>query len=116
MKKIALSLIAIAIATSTFAQDATTGPQIPDFKNTPMGLKPDGSLAKLEKPTQELKSKTKGFSYGAKVVSFLNILGAVSPVNIPASKAKFIVKMQDEETDPEGMLYITKVSVAKDSR
>ena len=57
-----LSLVAIAIsAGAAVAQDA----QIPDFKNSPMLIKADGSLGKLEQPAQETKSKQKGFSYGA---------------------------------------------------
>ena len=113
MKKTMLALIAVVISAGfVLAQE----PQIPDFKNTPMLLKKDGSLAKLEKPTQEVKSKTKGFSFGASAVSFLNILNGHSPIKIDASEAQFIVKMQDAETDPEGSIYITKVIVAKDTR
>ncbi len=109
-----LSLVAIAISVgAAVAQDV----QVPDFKNSPMLVKADGSLGKLEQPAQETKSKQKGFSYGASQVTFLNILGGYSPVKVDASAASFIVKMQDEETDPEGMLYITKVIVAgKDTR
>lgn len=113
MKKTVLSIVAVAVTVaSVFAQE----PQIPDFKMSPMLINADGSLAKLEKPTQEFKSKTKGFSYGASVVSFLNILGGHSPVTIDPNDAKFIVKMNDAETDPEGTIYITKVIVAKDTR
>ena len=65
-----LSLVAIAIsAGAAVAQDV----QVPDFKNSPMIVKADGSLGKLEKPTQETKSKQKGYSYGASTVTFLNI-------------------------------------------
>ena len=57
MKKTMLLLTAVIIsAVSVFAQDA----QIPDFKNSPMLLKKDGSISKLEKTTTEVKSKTKG--------------------------------------------------------
>lgn len=95
-----------------FAQD----PQIPDFKMSPMLLKADGSLSKLEKPTNEVKAKTKGFSYGASTVTFINILGGHSPVKIDPKDAQFIIKLNDAETDPEGVLYLTKVIVAKDTR
>jgi hypothetical protein len=113
MKKLTFLLAAIAmIATTTFAQDV----QIPDFKLTPMLLKKDGSLSRLEKPTTEVKSKTKGFSYGASAVTFLNILGGSSSVKIDPNDANFIIKLNDAETDPEGFLYITKVIVSKDTR
>jgi len=113
MKKLTFLLAAIVtIATTTFAQDV----QIPDFKLTPMLLKKDGSLGRLEKPTIEVKSKTKGFSYGASVVTFLNILGGNSSVKIDPNDATFVIKLNDAETDPEGFLYITKVIVSKDTR
>lgn len=114
MKKVFSTIIAIAVsASAAFAQEQA----VPDFKNTPMLIKADGSLGKLEKPTVETKTKTKGYSYGASQVTFLNILGGYSPIKIDASAAKFIVKMQDEETDPEGAIYITKVIIAgKDTR
>ena len=113
MKKTMLLLVAVVIsASAVFAQEA----QIPDFKNTPMLLKADGSLSKLEKATSEVKSKTKGFSYGASVVTFINILGGHSPVKIDPKDAQFIMKLNDAETDPEGVLYLTKVIVSKDTR
>ncbi len=114
MKKTMLLLLVVAIATTGFV--ALQDPQIPDFKNTPMLVKADGSLSKLEKPTQEVKSKTKGFSYGASAVTFLNILGGHSPIKIAPKDAVFIVKLADAETDPEGTVYFTKVIVAKDTR
>lgn len=107
-----LLVTAIISAGFLFAQDA----QIPDFKNTPMLVKADGSLGRLEKPTIEVKSKSKGFSYGASVVTFLNILGGNSPVKIDPAEASFIIKLNDAETDPEGYLYITKVIVSRDTR
>jgi|ERR1043165_3962811 hypothetical protein len=112
MKKTMLLLIAVVISAGAFAQE----PQIPDFKNTPMLLKKDGSLGKLEKANSEIKAKTKGFSYGASVVSFINILGGHSPVKIDPADAQFILKLADAETDPEASLYLTKVIVAKDTR
>lgn len=113
MKKTMTLLFAVMLSTAfVFAQDV----QIPDFKMSPMLIKKDGSLAKLEKPTMEVKSKTKGFSYGASVVTFLNLMGGHSPVQIDPSEANFIIKLNDAETDPEGILYLTKVIVAKDTR
>lgn len=112
MRKTTMLFVAVLAATFAFAQDV----QIPDFKMTPMLVKADGSLSKLEKPTQEVKSKTKGFSYGASVVTFLNILGGSSPVKIDPNEASFIIKLTDAETDPEGTVYFTKVTVAKDTR
>ncbi|MBL0308696.1 MAG: hypothetical protein IPP77_03125 [Bacteroidetes bacterium] len=111
-KTISIFLAVILSSAFVFAQDV----QIPDFKMSPMLIKKDGSLSKLEKPTMEIKSKTKGFSYGASVVTFLNLLGGHSPVKIDPSDAQFIIKLNDAETDPEGILYLTKVMVAKDTR
>ena len=114
MKKTMLALMAVVISAGfVFAQE----PQIPDFKNSPQLIKADGSLAKLEKPTQEIKSKMKGMAgYGGSMTTFLNILGGHSPVKIDPSAASFIVKLNDAETDPEGTIYFTKVIVAKDER
>ena len=113
MKKTVLLLVAVAVSAGfVFAQDV----QIPDFKMTPMVIKADGSLSKLEKPTQEVKSKTKGFSYGASAVTFLNILGGHSPIKLDPKDASFVVKLYDAETDPEGTIYFTKVIVSKDTR
>jgi hypothetical protein len=113
MKKMTMIMVALmATVGVTFAQEV----QIPDFKMTPMLIKADGSLGKLEKPTQEVKSKTKGFSYGASAVTFLNILGGSSPIKIDPKDASFVVKLTDAETDPEGTIYITKVIVSKDTR
>ncbi|MBX2904187.1 MAG: hypothetical protein KF872_11600 [Chitinophagales bacterium] len=113
MKKVtAIFASFMMLATIGFSQ-AT---QIPEFKNVPMLLKADGSLAKLEKQVAEVKSKTKGFSYGASVVTFVNILGEKSPVVIDPSEASFIVKLPDADTDPETAWNLTKVIPAKKSR
>jgi hypothetical protein len=102
----------VLIAGTGFSQTQ----QVPEFKNTPMLLKKDGSLAKLEKQVAEVKSRVKGFSYGAKSVTFVNILGENSPVVIDPADAQFIVKLPDAETDPETAWNLTKVISAKKSR
>ncbi len=112
MKKVTFLLATILTATIGFSQ----APQIPEFKNVPMLLKADGSLGKLEKVVAEVKSKTKGFSYGASVVTFVNILGEKSPVVINPADASFIVKLPDADTDPETAWNLTKVIPAKKSR
>lgn len=113
MKKVTTLFASVMMLSAvTFGQTA----QIPDFKNVPMLLKADGSLAKLEKVVAEVKSKTKGFSYGASVVTFINILGEKSPVVIDPADASFIVKMPDAETDPETAWNLTKVIPAKKTR
>jgi hypothetical protein len=113
MKKMTMILVAVlATAGVTFAQDV----QIPDFKMTPMLIKADGSLGKLEKPTQEVKSKTKGYGGITSSTTFLNILGGSSPVKIDPAAAQFVVKLYDAETDPEGTIYFTKVIVSRDTR
>jgi hypothetical protein len=114
MKKTLLLFIAVAISAGfVCAQDT----QIPDFKMTPMLIKADGSLSKLEKPTQEVKSKMKGVAgYGGSMTTFLNILGGHSPIKLDPKNANFVVKLTDAETDPEGIIYFTKVIVSKDTR
>lgn len=112
MKKTLVLLTAVISSAFLFAQEI----QMPDFKMSPQLVKADGSLSKLEKPTIEVKSKSKGFSYGASVVTFLNILGGHSPIKIDPKEATFVIKLNDAETDPEGILYITKVIVSKDTR
>lgn len=113
MKKVTTLFASIMmIATVGFSQT----PQIPEFKNVPMLLKSDGSLAKLEKQVAEIKTKQKGFSYGASYVTFVNILGEKSPVVIDPSEAQFIVKLPDADTDPETAWNLTKVIPAKKSR
>lgn len=113
MKQITLLLIfCVSMAGTGFSQTQ----QVPEFKNTPMLLKKDGSLAKLEKQVAEVKTRVKGFSYGAKQLTFVNILGENSPVTIDPSDAQFIVKLPDAETDPETAWNLTKVIVAKKSR
>ena len=111
-KQFLLLLIGAMSLNLVSAQDA----QVPDFKNTPQLVKPDGSLSKLEKPTQEMKVKEIGFSYGKKKVTFLNIIGGNSPTKIDPTKATFIIKLSDAETDPEGMIYFTKLERLKSSR
>ena len=111
-KQFLFLLIGVMSLTLVSAQDV----QVPDFKNTPQLVKADGSLSKLEKPTQEIKEKEIGFSYGKKKVTFLNILGGSSPTKIEPGKATFIIKLADAETDPEGIIYFTKLERLKSSR
>ncbi len=113
MKKLKM-LFAVAIITASFA--FVQGPQVPEFKMVPMLVNADGSLGKLEKQVAEVKTKTKGFSYGASVVTFVNILGEHSPVQIDPDKAQFMVKLPDADTDPETAWNLTKVIPAKKSR
>jgi hypothetical protein len=118
MKKAVLSMLAAVFFTgAAFAQT----PQIPDFKNTPMILKADGSLDKLEKQTSEMKSKNNGsyFSYAGNnsqsTSEFIEILDSKSPVKV-STKAQFIIKLADAETDPETAIYLTKVTSKKKTR
>ena len=104
MKKFTLSMAALLLtAVVLFAQD----PQVPDFKNTPMILKKDGSLAKLEKQTSEIKHKAKAMGYGG-TSTYLNFTDGASPVRL-STDAVFIIKVADAETDPETVFYVTKV-------
>jgi len=97
MKKIFLTLLTVVFALgTTFAQT-----QIPDFKNSPMLLKSDGSLEKLEKQSSELKTKAVPY---VGVTRFISILGSKSPVRVKAN-AQFIIKV-DADTDPETVFYV----------
>jgi hypothetical protein len=58
--KLLLLLLVFSQIGILMAQD----PQVPDFKNSPMILKKDGSLGKLEKQTSEIKHKAKAMGYG----------------------------------------------------
>lgn len=119
MKKIKM-LVAAVIATTglVFAQT----PQIPEFKNTPMILKADGSLEKLEKQTASIRDKGGSNpwanAYGGaanKKVEFIQITGAASPVRVPTD-VTFIFKAASEDVDPEGVFIIYEAVVVKNTR
>ena len=120
MKKTILSLFA-AVAVTGFASAQTV--QIPEFKNSPVLLKADGSLEKLEKQTSALKDKggsnafANAYSFGktAGSVQYINCLGASSPVSVPTT-ATFVVKLSDAETDPDGTFVLTEAVVVKNMR
>ena len=98
MKKTLLTLLTVAIGFgATFAQTQ----QIPDFKNSPMVLKKDGSLEKLEKQNSEIKVKAVPY---VGTTRFISITGGKSPVRVKPD-ATFIVKV-DAETDPETIFYV----------
>ena len=97
MKKTLFTLLAVAISFgATFAQT-----QVPDFKNSPMLLKADGSLMKLEKQNSEIKTKAVPY---VGVTRFISITGGKSPVRVKPN-ATFVMKI-DAETDPETVFYI----------
>ncbi len=89
-------------------------PQIPDFKNSPMILKKDGSLGKLEKQTSEIKHKAKAMGYGG-TTTYLNFTDPKSTVRT-GTDVVFIIKLNDAETDPESVFYLTKVQHGSKSR
>ena len=98
MKKVISVLVAaIMLAGTVNAQQA----QVPDFKNSPMVLKKDGSLEKLEKQNSEIKVKQVPY---VGTTRFISITGGKSPVRVKAD-ATFIVKV-DAETDPETVFYV----------
>ena len=76
-------------------------PQVPDFKNSPMILKKDGSLEKLEKQNSEIKVKSAPY---VGTTRFISITGGKSPVRVKPDVV-FIVKV-DAETDPETVFYV----------
>ena len=120
MKSTFLSLFA-AIAVVGFVSAQT--PQIPEFKNSPMLLKNDGSIEKLEKQTASIKDKggsnpwanAYSFNRTAGSIQYINCVGASSSVSVPTT-ATFIVKLTDEETDPEGTFVLTEAVVVKNMR
>ncbi len=97
--------------------------QTPEFKNSPMYLKADGSLDKLEKQTAAIKDKggsnafANAYSFGktAGSIQYINCIGAESSVVLPIS-ATFVVKLKDEDTDPEGTFVLTEAVVVKNMR
>lgn len=114
MKKVFLAIAVVAISAGTvFAQDEVP---VPDFRNTPYLLKEDNTLGKLERPTKEVKQKSVGFSYGASTVTFINIIGGKSPIQVDPEKAVFVIKLADAEVNPDGLVYFSKVVSLKKSR
>lgn len=111
MKKIILLFTAAVIATGSLLAQAAT-PQIPDFKNSPMLLKSDGTIEKLEKQSSEIKMKMNPY---VGQTQFLNILGGKSPVRVRPT-VNFIIKLADAETDPETVFYLTKTIDSKKNR
>ena len=99
------------IAASLFNTVSAQTPQVPDFKNSPMILKTDGSLEKLEKQNSEIKVKNVPY---VGTTRFINITGGKSPVRV-APDAVFIVKV-DAETDPETVFYLQDAKGGKKSR
>lgn len=98
--------------------------QVPDFKNTPMILKADGSLGKLEKQAATKRDKggsnpwANAYTYGAtanKTVEFVSITGLASDVVLPTN-AQFIFKAASEDVDPEGVFILYKAVVTKKAR
>lgn len=120
MKKTFLTLLtAIAVASFVSAQDVKT----PEFKNSPMLLKADGNLEKLEKQTSTIKDKggsngfANAYSFGktSGSIQYINCTGAESTVTVPTT-ATFVVKLTDVETDPEGTFVLTEAVVVKNMR
>jgi hypothetical protein len=120
MKKTLLILATFVVASAfTRLQE----PQTPEFKNTPMYLKADGSLDKLEKQTAALKDKggsnafANAYSFGktAGSIQYINCTGASSTVVLPTT-ATFVVKLTDVETDPDGTFVLTEAVVVKNMR
>lgn len=120
MKKTFLALLtAVSIVGSVSAQDVKT----PEFKNSPMLLKADGTLDKLEKQTSTIKDKggsngfANAYSFGktSGSVQYINCTGAESTVTIPTT-ATFVVKLTDTETDPDGTFVLTEAVVVKNMR
>ena len=98
MKKAIVILAAVIMWTGAINAQQ---PQVPDFKNSPMILKKDGSLEKLEKQNSEIKVKQVPY---VGTTRFISITGGKSPVRVKTD-VTFIVKV-DAETDPETIFYV----------
>ncbi|MCX6198286.1 MAG: hypothetical protein NTY88_03560 [Bacteroidetes bacterium] len=116
MKNVLLTISILVMASSLVSA------QVPEFKNTIMVVKSDGTLDKTEKQTATLKNKGGnrgggwGYSFGASGdMEYITLQGLKSPVRL-ASGTTFIVKLTDAETDPESAFYLTEVVVAKNTR
>ena len=120
MKKTFLILSTIALSAGFISAQTS---QVPEFKNTPMLLKSDGSLGKLEKQTAAIKDKggsngfANAYSFGktSGSIQYINCIGASSDVTVPTT-ATFIVKLNDAETDPDGTFILTEAVVVKSNR
>lgn len=120
MKK-AIFILLTFVITVGFAplQEAQT----PEFKNSPMYVKADGTLEKLEKQTAALKDKggsnsfANAYSFGktSGSVQYINCTGAASTITLPTT-ATFMVKLTDVETDPDGTFVLTEAVVVKNMR
>jgi hypothetical protein len=114
-------ILATFVATAAFAPLQEV--QTPEFKNSPMYLKADGSLDKLEKQTSAIKDKggsnafANAYSFGKTngSIQYINCIGASSSVTLPTT-ATFVVKLTDVETDPEGTFVLTEAVVVKNMR
>ena len=118
MKKYILMMpLLILNVYATFSQ----GQQLPDFKNEPMLVNKDGSVAKLEKAKSvSSTANIHGTSvdpldnpYAASTM-YINCVETKSAVRADTS-TKFIVKL-DEETDPETIFFLTRARVVKNTR
>lgn len=116
MKKLTFSIALAAISFAGFAQ-------VPEFKNTPMILKADGTLDKLEKQSASIRDKggsnpyANAYTFGAaaKSVQYISITGPASPVKVDPN-VNFVFKANDAEVDPEGVFIVYEAVVAKKMR
>jgi hypothetical protein len=109
MKKNAVTILTLLFTFVAFAQQQA----VPDFKNSPMVIGPDGTLVKLEKKSVEIKAKAKAMGYGG-VSMFLNIDGQKSPVRV-GSGSTFIIKVE-ADVDPETVFYLTPTKIVGKTR
>ncbi len=91
----------VVLAAAIMLAGIVNAQQVPDFKNSPMVLKKDGSLEKLEKQNSEIKVKKVPY---VGTTRFISITGGKSSVRV-GTDAVFIVKV-DGETDPETVFYL----------
>jgi hypothetical protein len=103
----------IVLVMAMFGSVIAQTTQTPDFKNSPMLIKADGSLVKLEKQNSEIKTKSKNMGYGG-TSTFINIDGKNSTVRVSAN-ATFMLKV-DADVDPETVFYITPAKEVNKTR
>ena len=114
MKKTMLFILSSVLTLGVFAQ------AVPEFRNTPMLVKADGTLGTLEKQTTEVKSKTAGGMWGAAyggaaaTMMYTVFKEVESPIRVDKS-ATFIVKVNEDE-DPETLFNLTSAVIVKKNK
>lgn len=109
-----LLLLILTLAQSAFvlAQDY----QVPEFKNEPMMINSDGSPGRLEITAGDAKAASTGAGWtGPANMEYVIFPGAHSTVKT-GTDTRFIIKLTDAEVDPDGLLFLCKAIIHKNTR